>query len=122
MPDDPFNYDARLPEGIRNIGMGLRQDVAYLHHERALYLELFSDPGNAALLTDLARSSFQIIEESLRNNLTMAICRLSDPAQSPGEDNLSFATLVNLCDDIPSTKDALKDFHTACKPIRDLRN
>ena len=122
MSSNAFGYDSRLPEGIREVFMWLCQDVASLQSKWGFYLGLFSSQGNAALLSDLAQRSFQIIEESLRDDMTMAICRLSDPPQSMSKDNLSLKALVQQCDNVDSVAVLLKDFLDACEPVRQYRN
>lgn len=122
MYNNTFGYDSRLPEDIREIFMWLCQDVASLQNKWGFYLGLFADQKNAALLSDLARASFQIIEETLRNDMTMSICRLSDPPRSMGKDNLSLPALAQQCDDVDSVSELLKDFLDACKPVRQYRN
>ena len=122
MADDVFGYDSRIPADIRDIYMWLCQDVASLQNKWSFYLELFSSQENTALLSDLARSSFNIIEESLRGDLTMAICRLSDPPQTMGNENLSLVTLIQQCSRIDNMTELLKDFRDACEPVRQYRN
>lgn len=122
MSSNAFGYDSRLPEDIREVFMWLCQDVASLQNKWSFYLGLFSSQENAALLSDLAQSSFQIIEESLRDDMTMAICRLSDPPRSMGKDNLSLSALVQQCGRVNSVPELLKDFLDACEPVRQYRN
>ena len=123
MSSNDFGYNPRLPEDIREIFMWLCQDVASLQNKWSFYLGLFSSQENAALLSDLARSSFQIIEESLRDDMTMAISRLSDPPRSKkGKDNLSLKTLVQQCGRADSVLELLMDFIGACEPVRKYRN
>lgn len=122
MSSNAFGYDSRLPENIREVFMWLCQDVASLQNKWSFYLGLFSNRENTALLSDLARGSFQIVEESLRNDMTMAICRLSDPPRSMRKENLSLAAVVQQCDDIESVPELLKDFLGACEPVRLHRN
>jgi len=94
MSNRDFGYDIRLPENIREVFMWLCQDVTSLQSKWSLYLKLFSNQEDTMLLSELALGFFQVIEESLRNDITMAICRLSDPPKSMGKDNLSLKTLV----------------------------
>jgi len=123
MSNDVFGYNQKLPENIREIFMWLCQDVASIQYKWSFYLELFSSQENTALLSDLAQSSFNIIEESLRADLTMAICRLSDPPQSEGKkDNLSLLTLTQQCGRIDNVTELLRDFRDTCKPVRQYRN
>ena len=122
MLNDTFGYVPDLPEEIRADFAELSQDVAALQATWDLYLGLFSDQENVALLSDLALASFQIIEESLVADMTMSICRLSDPSKSRGKANLSFKALVQCCCDIPDTNTLLSSFQDACQPVRKWRN
>jgi len=126
MFSNKFGYDSRLPEEIREIFMWLCQDLASLQDKWCFYLELYSSEENAMLLSDLARYAFQIIEEMARYDITMAICRMSDPPKSLGKDNISIPTLIQKCRDIDydiSGINALKEcFLKACEPVREYRN
>lgn len=122
MLNDAFGYDPRLPDNIREVFMWLCQDIASLRNKWSFYLELFGSKGNTELLSELARASFQIIEESLRDDMTMAICRLSDPPQSMGKNNLSLPTLVHRFGELDTAAELLKDFLGACEPVRQYRN
>jgi hypothetical protein len=99
-------YVDRMPEEIRAICAGLCRDVAALHLKWDTYLELFGSPANAALLSDTAQAFFQIIAESLRNDIVQSICRLGDPSRVLSPDNPSLATLVALCPDVPHIEEA----------------
>jgi hypothetical protein len=122
MSEESFGYDSRLPEDICEIFMWLCQDIASLQSKWSFYLELFSSQENVTLLSDMAPSSFQIIEESLRSDLMISICRLSDPDKSLGKDNLSFKTLIIKCNKIDKVDKLLEDFLDACKPVQKYRN
>ena len=121
--ENAFGYDARIPENIRIIFMWLCQDVAALQSEWDFYLELYGKEENTALLSELASWSFNIVEEALRNDMTMAISRLSDPSTSMRtKENLSLATLVEKCSEIPDLARRLSDFQAACQPVSNWRN
>jgi hypothetical protein len=120
--EDAFGYDIRVPEKIRETFMWLCNDVADLQSKWDFYLELYGKEENTALLSELAPWSFNIIEESLRNDMTMAICRLSDRSITMGEKNLSLATLVENCPDISGLDTTLAEFQASCKPISKWRN
>jgi hypothetical protein len=117
-----FGYEPKLPDNIRDIFMWLCQDVASLRSKWGFYCELFGTQENAELLSELVQASFQIIEESLRKDMIMAICRLSDPPQSMKKDNLSFPALFQQLDGPGITPELFKDFQFACKPVRKYRN
>jgi len=122
MPGDWFGYSSALPEEIREVFVWLCQDVAALQNKWGFYLELFSSEDNTGLLSDIAGSFFQAVEESLRNDMTMAICRLSDPPRSFGKTNLSLETLVRRCSGLPDIEGLLTEFQNACEPVLRHRN
>jgi AbiU2 len=115
-------YGDRIPEEIRAICTGLCQDVVALHLKWISYIELFGDPEVAALLSDTAPAFFQIVAESLRNDIVQSICRLGDPSRALGPDNPSLATLVAKCHDVPHVEDLLTAFQAACGPVRRHRH
>jgi hypothetical protein len=122
MSKNAFGYVDQLPENIRDSFMWLCQDVASLQHKWDFYLELFGKNQNTDLLSELAPASFNIIFETLQNDITMAICRLSDPPKSMGQENLSLATLVKNCTEIEGLDGFLTDFQNICEPVRQRRN
>ena len=112
----------RIPEEILAICTGLYRDVFALHLKWNSYLELFGSPEAAALLSDTAPAFFQIVAESLRNDIVQSICRLGDPSRALGPDNPSLATLVARCHDVPHVEDLLTAFQAACGPVRRYRH
>ena len=75
--ENSFGYNVKIPDSFQEIFMWLCQDVVMLQSKWIFYLDLFSNPKSASLLSKLASASFQIIEEALRMDMTMSICRLS---------------------------------------------
>ena len=102
--------------------MWLCQDVASLQSKWDFYGELYGKEQNTNLVSELASWSFNIIEESLRNDITMAICRLSDPSKLLDKENLSLETLVKNCANIKGLDILLNDFQKACEPVSKHRN
>lgn len=122
MSDNPFGYDKRLPEDIRDIFMWLCQDVASLQFKWDLYKGLFGSKETTQLLSEVAPVSFYFIEQSLRNDITMAICRLSDPPQTRKSANLSFRILKQKCGGIEGISALIDDFCKSCSPLQVYRN
>jgi hypothetical protein len=120
--DKPFGTCPELPAEAQDIFRDLCQDLASLHGKWQLYLQLYSDPETVNLLNDTARAAFQMIEESLRSDITMSICRLSDPPRSCGQDNLSMETLVQKLAHIDGLKELHENFQERCKDVRIYRN
>lgn len=125
MKDKVFGYNPLLPEDIRDIFMWLCQELASLNNKWQFYLGLYTGEEDTGLLSDLAPGSFSIIEESLRSDMTMSICRLSDPAHTAGKPNLSLQTLADKCqalDGPDGLSELLQEFLRACQPVRRRRN
>jgi hypothetical protein len=122
MSQTELGASERIPQEIRDACAQLYLDVATLHHKWRLYLDLFGSEENTTLLSNLAQASFQTIAESLRNDMIMAICRLSDPSQQLGGENLSLATLVGRCSKVPNADALLTAFQSAAGAVRLLRN
>ncbi len=125
MASGAFGHCPELPDHVRDMFTDLCQDVASLHAKWQLYLDLFSSDDDTALLSGLARSSFQLFEEALRSDMTMAICRLSDPHESPGSrgmENLSIDTLVRRLGHTSDLDALLRQFQEECESVRRYRN
>ena len=119
---EPFGYSESIPEEIREIFMWLCQDVASLNDKWSIYKGLYSDSDITDLLTCIAKHTFATIEESLRADITMCICRLADPTSSCGYENVSFKALAdsNL---IPGNLSQLiNEFIDLCRPVVLYRN
>jgi hypothetical protein len=114
--------DHRMPDEIREAWTALYQDVALLHLKWRLYVELYGSQESTALLSNLAQASFQAIRESLRTDMIVAICRLSDPPHMLGDEDLSLATLVGRCTKVPRLDALLTAFQSAAGAVRLLRN
>jgi hypothetical protein len=117
-----FGYQEAIPEPMRQVFAHLCQDLAALCAKWATYEKLFGNPEALALVNATAPAAFSVLEESLRADMTMSICRLADPMRQGGNDNLTIATLV---DGLPSDHPAqlvASDFHEATRPIDRHRN
>ncbi len=120
--DTEFGTCRQLPQDVQPIFRDLCQDVASLHAKWRLYLDLYSDQVAIGLLNHTAMYSFQLIEESLRADLTMSISRLADPAQSCGRTNLSLRTLVEKLRDLPGIEERRKEFDEIYAPLKKHRH
>jgi hypothetical protein len=120
--ESSFGYQPELPESDREIFGHLCNDLAWLNAKWRLYQDLFSEKENTDLLSNCAPGAFQIIEEALRNDLTMAMCRFSDPSQLGGRQNLSLARVAERFEHVPGLKALREEFHQACKPVQAVRN
>jgi AbiU2 len=121
MPDGAFGYLPSLPEDIRDVFMWLCHDMVALVRKWDFYLGLYGKPANDAVIGFLPHA-FNVIEESLRTDITMAICRLCDPAQSRDQDNLSFRALGAFYSEDVKLQAIINDFVASCQPVKVNRN
>ena len=76
---DRFGYDLKIPEDIREIYVWLCDNAVHIQQFWNFYLELFEDKAYPEVV-ELAIASFAIIEEAVRKEIIMSICRISDAA------------------------------------------
>ncbi|MFO0892067.1 MAG: hypothetical protein U0790_23385 [Isosphaeraceae bacterium] len=121
MAEGDFGHLDVLPDDVRDIFMWLCQDVASLSRKWEFYLGAFGQPDNFVIM-DASPMAFNLIEESLRTDMTMAVCRLSDPVRSCGRENLNFRALEAFYDQDAKLKKLIDDFVASCEPVRLHRN
>jgi len=118
MAENTFGYCQELPEEHRAIFQALCQDLAMLHLKWDTYLTLFGPTGDAGVLSGLVDGFLRTIEDSLRADMTMTICRLSDRMKSVGKENLTFSRLPGLFPQISDLAARVDVFNGACEPLR----
>ena len=121
MPEGDFGHVAALPDDIRDVLMRLCQDVTTLYRTWDLYTGLFGDSESLTVVSQLP-VPFIVIEQALRTDLTMNICRLRDPSISRGRENLSFPALGEFYANDTELQNRIADFIAACEPVKINRN
>lgn len=116
-----FGHLDALPDDTHDTFMWLCQDVARLYQKWDFYLGLFDDKSNCSVMGALPLA-FGIIEESLRADMTMAVCRLSDPAESCQRENLNFRSLEAFFDHDTELTALIDGFAADCASVRLHRN
>lgn len=122
MAEGDFGHFESLPDGARDVFLHLCQELANLSIKWRLYLDLFGNEGNRALIHDTAWMAFRAIEESLRIDLIMGLSRLADPAKLMGHENLSFAKLADAISGDTRLKQLVDDFAASCQQLLAHRN
>jgi hypothetical protein len=69
-------------------------EVRNLYFKWKFFSQLFTDPDRVSILNATAGSLFQSIEDSMLSDILLSIMRLTDPPKSVGQENLSFASLI----------------------------
>jgi hypothetical protein len=122
MDSTPFGHCPKLPENVKDVFRELCQAVAEVHRKWRCYLDLFAEQDNQDLMNRRAPAAFSIIEEALRNDITMGISRINDPKETYGKKNLSLANLCHRVGPNPPIEALRTEFGAACKPFKDYRN
>ena len=119
MSKEVFGYYQEIPEELRSLFQILCQDIASLSAKWHLYLDLFTDVD---ILNKTAPGAFQMIEESLRTDMTISTCRLRDPAARGMFRYLSFKTLERQARHIQGLRELLNNFRIISRPISYYRH
>jgi len=78
-----------FPESVRASFNNVWEDIASLHAKCRLYTDFYEPKENCEVMALIAPSAFQVIEESLRNDIVMAFGRLIDSPGKGSRENLS---------------------------------
>lgn len=122
MSDPIFGHQPDLPDGDREVFGHLCRDLAWINAKWRLYMDLFGTQDSTDLLSCVAPGAFQLIEEAIRTDLTMSLCRLSDPSETGSMQNLSMARIAKRFDHVPGLKELREKFDRACSPMKTIRN
>ncbi|MGA2157748.1 MAG: hypothetical protein WB588_05050 [Dehalococcoidia bacterium] len=124
MSSEPDMFEP-LPQEVRNYFKAIYDEVSWLQLKWDFYKTLYDDEHNFTLVLDLAQTSFIIIEDSLRTDMVMTICRLGDRKEYKSKkiihDRLTFETLLNSAE-INGSQDLFEKYRKASKNIRNSRN
>lgn len=117
-----------IPPEIKDILFCLFSEISSLKLEWETYLGLYGEEKITSILSKIGCTVFNVIAESLVNDITMRICRLRDPKQSYKRDNLSFKKVQELTsisgDESFNNKlnNLIKEFDCKSSSIKDIRN
>lgn len=118
-----------FPKGTGELFYELWTNIAHLHLNWKNYRSLFgTSPERIDLLNWAASSFFGLLNGILRNDVILAVARLTDPPRSAGKPNASLAALIEKLVpfiDESLTKELqleLNKIQSLCQPIRDIRN
>ena len=120
---EEFLNGISLPEEVRSIFISLCNSFVNLNVKWGFYKELYLPETNHKTLAFTANAFFKYLEESFRNDMTMAIGRLSDPSKSRRYENLSLLTLVEkCCRHVDGISVLYAQFADACDSVEIHRN
>lgn len=92
-------------EHVRQLGTdfgetyhALWQELGWLQAVWSEYCELFgTSEQRVALLNESASFFFQVVQRSVWHEVLLRLCRMTDPPQSVGKDNLTVMRLASIC-------------------------
>ena len=129
MNDDSSEINSAMPIELRQVYEQLWQEVAGLHSRWALYCQLFAvSESQVDFLREMAPSFFGVLQNTFRDDILMALSRITDPSRTGKKENLSFLLLAERIDSsaYPMLRqrvdELLEKIVTDCTPFRDLRN
>lgn len=107
----------------------LKRQVTNLHMYWKVYRQLYANSQKRVdLLNETGPLVFYILQHLLIDEVTLALCRLTDPARSAGKATHSLTRLIDRIDGrtYPALKrdlqSLLSDLKSRCQPFRDRRN
>ena len=117
-----------FPSELGAAFVSLWDDVAGLFSRWLMLLQLYGTHERIQLLNSAAPSFFHAVQQSLGDSVILSIARLTDPAQTRTDENLTLERLLLLTpsDQHPQLSADLQlrlnVLTNHCKPIRVLRN
>ncbi|MEX2307545.1 MAG: hypothetical protein WD738_08135, partial [Pirellulales bacterium] len=96
------HYVAAMSSPLGEAFTALYHNTAWLYSKWHSYRALFDDKDTVELLNATAGRFFRDLQLWLEEGIFLHLCRLTDPPQSAGNDNLSLRALPGL---LPSTVD-----------------
>ena len=117
-------YMAAMGDELGTLFYHCWNECAWLHMKWGEYVVLFgTSEERVQLLNRAAPAFFKMIQDSLWEDLLLHLCRLTDPPQSVGKDNLTVQRLPGLvADEIRSeVSEAIERLHGRSEFARDWR-
>lgn len=117
-----------MPEQLGFVFEDLRGHVMFLHMKWKVYRDFYQSQESLDVINELVPGVFNVLEHTLRTDIIITLCRLTDPITTGKKQNLTIDRL--LADVQPLAPDWLNDrlrqIHTKLqaqvKPVRELRN
>lgn len=111
---------------ISKLFMSLKRCAIVLWTDWLLYQQLFGSEARVSLLNDSGGHLFNVLQHSMLDRLLLGLSRLTDPAKTGKQANLSLAGLVEEVDQHPELQDRLSQILSLLREsvvaIREHRN
>jgi hypothetical protein len=117
-----FGYENAIPDNLRLVFADLCQDVVSIRAKWETYLNLFGSDDSLHVVNKTAPLALNVIEESLRSDMSMSFCRMTDPARQGKNENLSFQSLASRLPVEHLVQVAITRLVGECEPMRSHRD
>lgn len=118
-----------LPSGSEEVFKELKKEISWLHAKWIIYRQLFAhSERRIELLNECASTCFRIIQDTLIGEVQITLSKLTDPARSGKDENLSLEQLQKLVeaqggvDLVIKSRSLLDDLQNKCEVIRMRRH
>lgn len=121
--------DERFPKPVHNLWSAIDSEVIWLHGRWIIYRQLFgTSPERIAILNASAGTFFNVLQQTLLNDVQLSLSKLDDKAASGKHANMTLAALVEslrTCGEgeiATRLEPFLNAFNLSCAKIRHRRN
>lgn len=126
MTNKDSDINQSIPESLQKLYEILKEEVLWLNSEWKIFCQLFAfSEERIKFLAEMAPNFFGIIQEVLRDEIFISLCRLTDPPMTGNKENLSLARLVEQIGEFDKSEfhsNTLEEIKSHCEPFRDWRN
>ena len=119
---NPFAYDERIPESVRETFHSLSSDLAWLKVKWDVCLGLFGTVDTVKIVLSISQDSFLAIRDTLIGDVILSISRLCDKEQNRHQQNITIHSLENYCGPDDGILELTASLEDACKPFKTYRH
>lgn len=115
-------FPKRMPPRIQRLYDKLWPDVVHVHFKWTDFLLLFGSKDNVDLLNSVSADFFGRVENALRDDVFVHICRITDKVKVAGKDTLTIRRFADVAPGTPGLATALARSLAHTRKIRSWRN
>lgn len=116
-------YERKMGPELGSVFYALFCDISHLSEKLGFYLDLYGkDEATVVVLNRVAPVFFGHIQDVIEHDLLLHISRLTDPATTGGNENLSLQRLTDLCSSATISNEIRSAVNNAVKKSQFSRN
>lgn len=106
---------------VDNVSESIKHEIIILNINWSMYKDVFEDENRRVLLSEISPIVFSIFQRLLLNEVGLALCRLTDPAQQ-GKSKNKNNTMYQLLSMLNHDTQSLEELKLLIEPVRSARN